>query len=187
MPATGGKIQYGISNVYYAVMNDDGTYGKPVHMPGADNLAISNTGGDNNIIYKDNKNYWSRSSSSGKQGDLVMAKFPKSFHTDVLGQTEEEGGGFSEGPSDVAKNFALLFQLESDQGGRRVVWFNCTATTPVFTAATATDSITEATESSTITATAATINGAEKTQYSCETGDANYDTFFDAVPLTAGA
>lgn len=185
---TANKIQYGISNVYYAVKTGDGTYDTPVHMPGGENLAISNSGGDSNIIYADNVNYWSKAAATGKSGDLQMAKFPKSFYTDILGQTVETGGGISEGPSDVSKEFALMFQLEGDAGGRRVCWFDCTATVPTFTAATATDSITEASESSTITAKPTTINGKLKTQYSCESGDENYESFFSKVPLvSAGA
>lgn len=186
-PTTANKIQYGISNVYYAVKTGDGTYDTPVHMPGGENLAISNSGGDANIIYADNVNYWSKAAATGKSGDLQMAKFPKSFYIDILGQTEETEGGISEGPSDVSKEFALMFQLEGDAGGRRVCWFDCTATVPTFTAATATDSITEASESSTITAKPTTINGKLKTQYSCEAGEANYEKFFSKVPLTTAA
>lgn len=177
------KIQYGISNVYYAVKTGDGKYDTPVHMPGGENLSISNSGGDSNTIYADNINYWSKAAATGKSGDLQMAKFPESFYIDVLGQTKEENGGISEGPSDVSKEFALMFQLEGDAGGRRVVWFDCTATVPTFTAATATDSITEASESSTITAKPTEIGGKLKTQYSCESTDKAYADFFNAVPL----
>jgi phi13 family phage major tail protein len=178
------KVQYGISNVYYAIKTGDGKYKKPVHMPGGENFQLSNSGGDNNIIYADNMNYWNKTNNTGKSGDLQMAKFPDSFHTDVLGQTKEDGGGFSEGIDDISHEFALLFQLEGDAGGRRVCLFDCTATNPTFTAATATDSVTEASETSTITATAGLINGKKKVMYSCESGDTNYDTFFDKVPLT---
>lgn len=179
------KIQYGISNVYYAVETAEGQYSTPVHMPGGENLAITNSGGDQNIIYADNQNYWSRSSSSGKQGDLQMAKFPESFLTDVLGQEKDETtGGIIEGPGDTAKNFAFMFQLEGDQGGKRVCWYHCSATVPVYTAATATDTITEASETSTITASPTTISGKLRTQISMETGDTGYNTFFSKVPLS---
>lgn len=182
------KIQYGISNVYYAVMTADGVYSAPVHMAGGENFTISSGGGDDNVIWADNIKYWNKTISTGKSGELQMAKFPKSFYTDVLGQTEEEDGGITESPSDVPSNFALMFQLEGDAGGRRVVWYNCTATVPTFTAATATDSITEASETSTISASPVTVGGKLRIQYSCETGDTKYDTFFASVPFaTVGA
>lgn len=187
-----GKIQYGISNVYYAIATEGAngvtTYGTPVHMPGGENLSISNDGNNDNTIWADNIKYWNKTVSSGMSGDLQMAKFPNSFYTDILGMTAEEGGGYSMSPNDVPKEFALMFQLETDTGGKRVVWYGCTATVPTYTAATATDSITEGSETSSITAAPKTIKTgtnttAMKTQYVCETGDDNYATFFDAVPL----
>lgn len=181
------KIQYGISNVHYAVETAEGQYSAPVHMPGGENLAITNQGGDQNVIYADNQNYWSRSNASGKQGELQMAKFPASFLEDVLGQeVDETTGGIIEGPGDIARNFALMFQLEGDQGGKRVCWFHCSATVPTYTAATATDSITEASETSTVTASPVTIGGKLRTQITMETGDAGYADFFTEVPLSAG-
>lgn len=187
------KVQFGISNAYYAVRNSDGTYAAPVHMPGAQNLAISNSGSDSNIVYADNMNFWSKSTKSGRSGDLQMTKFPESFYIDVLGQEKDPATGMLyESPNDNAKEFALLFQLETDLGGKRVVWYRCTATTPTYTAATATESITEASESSTITAAAATfgtgVNAVTKTQGVCETNDTAYNTFFSAVVVpTPGA
>lgn len=179
------KVQYGISNVYYAVETAEGQYSTPVKMPGAENLAISNSGGDQDTIYADNQNYWSRSSTSGKQGDLQMAKFPQSFLKDVLGQEiDETTGGVIEGPGDVAKAFALMFQLEGDAGGKRVCWFHCTATVPTYTAATNTDSISEASETSTVTASPVTIGGKLRTQISMESGDNGYVNFFTKVPLS---
>lgn len=181
------KIQYGISNVYYAVMTADGVYSKPVHMAGGENLTISTSGGDDNTIYADNIKYWNKTISTGKSGDLQMAKFPESFYTDVLGQTKETEGGITESPNDTSKQFALMFQLEGDAGGRRVCWYNCTATIPTFTAATVTDSITEASETSTITASPVTVDGKLRIQYSCETGDTKYDKFFELPPFGTAA
>lgn len=178
------KVQFGISNVHYAIKTSTG-YSAPVLMEGADTMTINNDGGGNDTIYKDNVKYYTRSSVNGKTGELQMAMFPESFLTDVLGQTAETGGGISEGPSDVGKEFALMWQIEGDEGGRRVVWFCCTSTVPTRTDTTITDSITEGMESVTITATPTEINGVKKTQYSCVTGDGNYANFFSAVPLVS--
>lgn len=187
-----GKIQYGISNVYYAILTEGTggvcTYGTPVHMPGGENMSISNDGNNDNTIWADNIKYWTKSLSTGLSGDLQMAKFPETFYTDVLGMTDETGGGYSMGPNDTPKEFALMFQLETDAGGKRVCWYGCTATVPTYTAATATDSITEGSETSSITAAPKLIQTAVNTtrlvtQYVCETGDTNYANFFTAVPL----
>lgn len=181
------KIQYGISNVYYAVMTADGVYSTPVHMPGGENLTISSGNGSDNIIWADNINYWNKTTSTGKSGDLQMAKFPKSFYVDVLGQTSEEEGGVTESPNDTSKPFALMFQLEGDAGGRRVCWYNCTAAVPTFTAATATENITEASETSAITAAPVMVGGKLRTQYSCESGESKYEDFFDLPPFGTAA
>lgn len=187
------KLQFGISNAYYAIRKPNGTYEAPVRMEGAQNLTISNSGSDSNVVYADNMNFWSKSTKAGRSGDLQLTKFPESFYTDVLGQEKDSATGMLyESPNDTAKEFALLFQLETDLGGKRVVWYRCTATTPTYTAATVTESITEASESSTITAAAATFgtgeNAVTKTQGVCETGDAAYNTFFNAVVVpTPGA
>lgn len=195
MPATTpNKVQFGISNVYYAVITgvDETTgnvqYATPVKMPGAENLAVSNGSGSNTTIYADNIDYYTHTASAGKTGELQMAKFPKQFLVDVLGQTAETGGGVSDSPNDRAKEFALLFQTEGDVGGKRYCWYRCTATPPTATHATNTDTVTEGSETSTITASAAMVAGVLKTTYSCEEMDENYANFFAAVPLvTAGA
>lgn len=187
-----GKVQFGISNVYYAILTEgsDGvaTYGTPVHMPGGENLSISNDGNNDNVIYADNIKYWSKTISTGTSGDLQMAKFPKSFYIDVLGMTAETGGGYSQSPNDTPKEFALMFQLETDAGGKRVCWYGCSASVPTYTAATMTDSITEGNETASITNAPKTIRtGTNTTEmklvYTCETGDDNYANFFTAVPL----
>ena len=186
-----GKVQFGISNAHYAVITTDEqgnmTWGTPVAMPGAENFNVDNGGGNDNIIYADNINYWSRSTSTGISGDLQMAKFPDQFKIDCLGHVRDETtGGLLDGPSAASKDFALGFQLETNVGGKRVWLFKCSGTNPNYTAATMTESITEANETSTITASPVEINGQQYVRLTCETGDAGYDTFFDAVPLVGG-
>lgn len=185
-----GKVQFGISSAHYAVITTDDSgkmvWGTPVAMPGAENFNVSQGGGNENIIYADNINYWSRSTSTGISGDLQMAKFPDAFAIDVLGFTRDETtGGLLDGPSSIAKDFAFGFQLETDKGGKRVWLFKCSATKPNYTAATMTESITEANETVTITASPVEINGEQYVRITCETGDAGYDKFFDAVPIVS--
>lgn len=176
------KVQFGLSDVYYAIRNDNGSYKTPVHMLGAEQLSISSNNGNGSTIWADNINFWDSSATGSISGDLQMAKFPKSFYTDVLGQSVETGGAISAGPTDTAAHFALLFQLTTDLGGKRYCWYDCTATAPTFTASTNTDSISEDSETSTITANSATTAIGIKTSIHCETGDTDYATWFNAVP-----
>ena len=183
------KVLFGISNVHYAVMDDQGAWGTPVHVEGAENFAIQTGGGNNDTIYADNIAYWTRAGSGNKSGTLQMAKFPDSWFVDILGQTKDQTtGALLESPTDVAKNFAFMFEVSGDAGGMRVCWYKCSSTIPTYTAATNTDSITEANQSVDISATPTKVGDLTLTQAACESGSAGYDTWFDAGPLaTQGA
>lgn len=182
-------VQFGLESVYFAVYDTQAhTYATPVAMPGAESLGVSTSSGSGESnIYADNRRYFTMAGGSdSKSLTLQMAKFSKEFRTAVLGQTAVTGGGFLESPEDIARPFALLFQMRGDQGGTRGCYYYCTAGVPTYTAATNTDSITENPESSDITATSVKINNKEHAYYACEYGDPNYENFFSAVPLTDG-
>lgn len=178
------KVQFGISKVHWAKRYDDGTYDVPVHMPGADTLTISNNDNDGSQISKDNGLYWDGAGSRTKTGELVMARYLEDFKTKILGFIEEDGG-FTEGTG-ATSHFALMFEGDGDLAGDRFVWFDCSATTPTQTWATtqADGTITEATETSTITANLVEMGDGEKrlTHYKSK-GATGYDTFFSKVPF----
>lgn len=178
------KVQFGICKVHWAKRYDDGTYDVPVHMPGADTLTISNNDNEGSQISKDNGLYWDGAGSRTKTGELVMARYLEDFKTQILGFIEEDGG-FTEGTG-ATSHFALMFEGDGDLAGDRFVWFDCSATTPTQTWATtqADGTITEATETSTITANLVEMADGEKrlTHYKSK-GAAGYDTFFDKVPF----
>lgn len=184
------KIQHGIKNVYLFPRNDDGTYQPGIHMPGAENMGMSNSGSGDFTVWADDGRYHNESTKSGKEGDLQMAKFPTEYYKYALGQDVDQYGGFGDTMNDVAGQFALAWELTGDKGGRRVVWYGCTGTEPTFTSATDTDSKTEASETSTITASYVrvpeTVNGTttvvERCQWSCEKGHPLYNNFFTQLP-----
>lgn len=178
------KVQFGICKVHWAKRYEDGTYGKPVHMPGADTFTISNNDNDGNQISKDNGLYWDGAGSRTKSGELVMARFLENFKKEILGFIEEDGG-LTEGTG-ATSHFALMFEGDGDLAGDRFVWFDCSATTPTQTwQTTAADgTITEATETSTITANLVEMaDGVKRLTHYKSKGAPGYDTFFDAVPF----
>lgn len=178
------KVQFGICKVHWAKRYDDGTYGKPVHMPGADTLTISNSDNEGNQIAKDNGLYWDGAGSRTKTGELVMARYLEDFKKAILGFIEEDGG-FTEGTG-ATSHFALMFEGDGDLAGDRFVWFDCSATTPTQTwQTTAADgTITEATETSTITANLVEMaDGVKRLTHYKSKGAVGYDTFFDKVPF----
>lgn len=182
-------VQFGISNLAFALRNADGTYETPVMHPGADNLSISVEDNDSNKISKDNGLYYDGSGAASLTGELTVARFSDWYREKILGYIVE-GGGLGEGQGEMAE-FAMLFEADGNGGGRRFVWYGCTSGQISMTFATTSydGTITEATEAATITGKLVELpNGNKRRAFSCEKGSANYDNFFDAVyyPVTSG-
>jgi phi13 family phage major tail protein len=184
------KIKYGLSNCYYAVLNETaGTYGTPVAMPGAVNLSLDQEGETNNFR-ADNMDYYVSISNNGYSGTLELALIPDSFLTDVMGEIKDETSGLQYELGDAKpKAFAFLFQFEGDANAVRHVLYNCKTTRPTLASETTDTSITPGTDTLNLTAIAQemTINSEKKpvVKAKCEPGDAAYSTFFTAVQTPA--
>lgn len=132
-----GKIRYGISNVYVAVLTEasDGTitYGTPFAVKGAVSLSIDPEGGDSTPFYADNI-IWYRSpeTNNGYTGDLELAVTPASFLKQILGQVEDssDDGILYEYSNANPKRFALMFQAEGDTYNTRYCFYDCMAGRP---------------------------------------------------------
>ena len=73
------KVKYGLSNVYYAIFNEeDGTYGTPVAIPGAVSLSLDQEG-ETTPFRADNIDYWTSVSNNGYSGSIEVALVPDSF------------------------------------------------------------------------------------------------------------
>lgn len=180
------KVKYGLSNVYYAVLNEDAqgaiTYGTPVAWKGAVNLSLD-AEGEVTKFRADNIDYWVGQSNNGYSGDLESALVPDSFITDVLGNVEDQSDVVVELAGAQTKHFALLFQFEGDASATRHVLYNCTASRPSVGSQTTEETIEPVTETITITATSipsATLSG-EIVKAKCDSSSAAYDTWFSAV------
>lgn len=183
-------VQWGIKKLAFAVRNDDGSYGTPVMHPGAITLNVSASNNADNILSADDGPYYNGNGASSKTGELTVAKFRDWFLTNILGHIVEDGG-IGEGDG-VASKFAMLYEVNSDQGGSRYVWYECTAG-PIsqnHATTTADGTITYATETSTITSSLTELPGDIKRRiWKCPKGSEFYDSFFDAVHIpgqTAG-
>lgn len=151
------KIKYGLSNVYYAViesMSDAGvpTYATPVKFPGAVSLSLD-AQGDSTPFYADNIVYWTGVANNGYEGDFEVARVIDTFEADVLGVVTDKNGALVEIASVQPKQFALLFQFEGDESATRHVLYNCTVTRPEVSGQTVEDSIEPQTETLNLTAT----------------------------------
>lgn len=149
------KIKYGLKNVYYSLITDDGegnlTYATPKAFPGARSLSLEPQG-EITKWNADNVVFFTTSANNGYEGDLTMAKIIDDFHTDVLGNIKDDKGVIAEYADILGKSFALLFQFEGDIHGTRHVLYNCTATRPTVGSSTKEDTIEPQEETVTITA-----------------------------------
>lgn len=123
------KVQFGLKNVHYAVMNDSG-YETPVAVPGAVNLSLS-AEGDMQKFYADNIAYFVTNTNNGYSGDLEIARIPDAMYKDIFGfDLSSSSKVLSENASAQAVTFALMFQINGDQNDNCYVLYACTATRP---------------------------------------------------------
>ena len=127
------KVKFGLRNVHYSKItigaNGAYTYGTPVKIPGAVKLTGS-ASGDSSDFFADDSVYFSDASNQGYEGELELALVPESFLTDILGEVRDSNGALIENADAKINPFALLFEVQGDEKGRRVCFYNCTATRP---------------------------------------------------------
>ena len=182
------KIRYGISNVYYAVAtiaaNGTATYALPVALPGAVSLSMEPQG-DRTPFYADNIEYYVSSSNTGYDGTLEVALLTDAFKKNILGYREDTKHVFVEDMEAQPIHFALIFQFEGDESGRRHVLYNCTAQRPGENGSTKNETIEPQTESISIRASGIYVSAISKWLVKAETtgttATADYNSFLTAV------
>ena len=185
------KVMFGISKAYYAKWTPGtgetaGTYAAPVAMPGAVSLTI-NVEGDETTKYADNIPWFTQAGNSGYSGELTLTTVPDSVRTDLLGETIGGNGIVYETTDDVQHEFALLFEVEGDQKGRRYAFYNCTLSRIEFEANTKEDTI--ETDDQTLNirmiARQTKIGNTDVNIVKgfCNEGDTAYDGWYTAVTL----
>lgn len=122
------KVQFNIKNVHYAVLTN-GTYGTPVHIPGAVSLSVDPTG-DDSTFYADGIEYYKSYNNSGYEGSLEMALIPDQFRQDILGDTLDTKNVLIENAFAPTVYFALGFQVDGDDASTYFWFYNCTASRP---------------------------------------------------------
>ena len=177
------KVKYGLKNTHYAPITEVGTavsYGTPVGIPGAVNIAL-NAVGENATFYADDKVYFEENTNDGYDGSLELALIPDSFRTDILGDTIDANGALVENANVTVKKFALIFEFDGDVKKTRHVLYNVLPTRPNLEGATRTKTKEPKTESMNISARPAADTSDVKAKV--KQGETGYDTFFTAVYL----
>ena len=180
----GNKVQYGLEKCFYAVLTETQgviTYGTPKALLGAVNLSLDAEGEETNFR-ADNTDYFKTSANNGYSGSLELAKIPKDFLKDCLGQEEDDNGAVIENKNNTVKRFALMFQFEGDETGSRVVLYDCVATRPKTEHSTTEETITPQTETIDFKAGARTTDGQVKACLEkTVANEAVYNDFYNQV------
>ncbi len=128
----GKKIKFGFKNAYYATITETGgkiTYGTPVKIPGAVSMTLAAAGEDVEF-YADDSLYFGESVNNGYDGSIEFALIPEEFRKEILGEVLDNGNVMIEKATAIAKQFALLCEFTTDDGSKKLVFYNCIAKRP---------------------------------------------------------
>lgn len=140
MSETENSVQFGLKNVHYAPMQSDGSYGSPVHVPGAVNLTLKEESSVTKY-YADDMLYYVSNSGSGYSGDLEMARFIDQMLVDIWHFIEHSTDHtLIEQAGVEPTKFALLFEIDGDMNSSKYVMYAVTAGKPGITGETKKDS-----------------------------------------------
>ena len=176
-----------------ALLSTSGTagtigWGIPTAIPGAVSFKPKAEGKDS-TFYADNQQYYVTTSNNGYTGDLEMALVPDAILAEILGWTVDTNGMLIEDADGIAKEFALLGQVEGDEKNRRFVYYDCKASRPAKENKTKGESVEPATDVLSLTIMPIEVNGKRIVKGVMELSNTNsvaYNAFFDAVTLPTG-
>lgn len=126
------KVKFGLSNVVIAPFTvKDGAYEyeTPIKVPGGVNLSLEPSG-ESNDFFADNIKYFSASENQGYEGDLEIAMLPDALQKILFGNAVDKNEAYIESATDKISPFALGFQVEGDELGRKFWYYNCIAERP---------------------------------------------------------
>lgn len=179
------KVKFGLKNVHIApitsIAENKYTYGDIIKVPGAVSISLEPQG-DSSDFFADNVKYFSAYANNGYSGDFEMAMITDEIREKIFGETKDSNGAYIENVNDVFKPFALGFQVEGDEKGRRFWYYNCSCSRSKNEAKTMESSKEPSTDSMTINAMARETDGKVRALLSetVENKEA-YDSFFGSV------
>lgn len=187
------KVNFGLSNVYYAVLTEGTTnsWENPVHVPGAVSLTIDDNS-TSTPFYADNITYYRSFANNGYSGTLEMARIPEAMLADIFGIEENTTDKVIYEYSNVQpKPFALLFQREGDDSAELACLYKVTPTTkPTRGTSTIEDAPSPVTQSfefeaSPLTTGATAQVGLISAMTAADTAEATKTSWFTAVKVPA--
>lgn len=136
------KVRYGLKNTKYAVWDpQQSSYGTLKELPWAVSLSLSSEGGDGSDFYADDGICFSfAGTNGGYSGDFELANVPDTVRVDLLGEVADPTTGVQFETTDVEPpEFALVTEMQTDEGPIGFVFYNCKASRPEISANTKND------------------------------------------------
>lgn len=183
------KIFYGISNVYYSVVNETLTngvwsesYATPVALKGAVGITLPASNESIQFPADNDASYFMQQVFSGYSGgSLELRYLDDTFRTAVFGNALDDNGVLQENIADKPKYIALLFQFEGDDTNARYCLYRVSIGVPDTSSNTKTNTIPEVTLSLPLTAGGRLSDGLVKTKADETANAAQYNSWFTAV------
>lgn len=186
------KVTFGLEQVHIAFKDTESTqpaWKTPIEIPGAVRFTPT-AQGQSSTFWADNSPYYVVTSNNGYTGELEMALVPDIVLAEMLGWLIDKNGMLVELNDGVAKEFALMGQIQGDKKNRRFVYYQCVASRPNKENRTKAENIEPTTDvlNLTITPIEVDLNGEKKkitkgTMELNETNSTSYNAFFAAVTL----
>lgn len=177
------KVKFGLKNVYYAKLTEasDGTvtYETPAAIKGAVNLSLSPSG-ETTSFYADDVEYYTSIQNNGYEGTLEVAILPDSYKEDILNETKDANGVYTESSGIQPERHALMFEFDGDANAVRHVIYNCKPTRPNVEGGTKTNTADPQTETVNLTIKPL-ADGKVKARTTSETPTATYNSWFSSV------
>ena len=190
------KVRYGLANSKYALFDPSTkTYGTVKDLPWAVALSLSTEGGDPSDFYADNGICFTfAGTNGGYSGNFELANIPDSVRADLLGEIADSVTGVQfETTGAEPPQFALITEMQTDDGPIAFVFYNCKASRPELNANTKGDNPSVDTESLPLRISSQEFNyagGKEKfVQGHIQKTDENvskYTAFFASVVIPGG-
>lgn len=185
------KVRYGIENVHYALIGEDGTFETPKALKGAVSLTM-NPEGESNNFYADNCPYVTFTVNAGYTGELTLATLEDEDAVALLNEVKDANGMLYEDADAQPASFAMLFEISGNVKKQRFALYNCTLTRPSREANTTTETTDPDTVTLSFTAIPLEMEIGDKkkkvTKSSIELSDTNsaiFDAWFTTVQKPA--
>ena len=190
------RVQYGVCNLVFVPLTADGsdttapTYDEKsvIKVPGTVKITVDYESKENTFSADNNPKYFNQYGNSGNSGEIELALIPDALNAAAHGWEVDANGGIIEIANGTQKTFAMGYQVEGDESGKRCWHYNVKLGYPSEEHNTAGEDITPDTQTLEWSGALVESKGKKFYRYSLTESTANaatYASFLDSVTLPA--